>query len=167
MTTSTAITSTIALPIAAPVLLLGLDISSVAIGFVVYDGAARDHGEILLKHSDINHRCRLARAGIAALLRCHAALDAAAIESPASRFRGALIPQCMVSGAVRSLLAEYDIVVCDVPPAAAKKALTNGGAASKTLMQAVAAQYGVSGEHASDALGVALAAYGRVRKIVP
>src|SRR5690349_2796195 len=106
--TTTTLTYTLVPPIAAPLLILGLDVSSTAIGFVVYEGPCaiasdtrsdgtgrsatllpparqngagrvRDHGEILLTHADINQRCRLARAGVAALLRCWPALDAAAI----------------------------------------------------------------------------------------
>lgn len=195
MTTHTApIHYTLAPPIVAPLCILGLDISSTAIGWAVYEGPpgiahcprngemggsaislppgaqngtghVRDYGEVYLKHADINHRCRLARAAVGALLRCHSALDAAAIEAPVARFAKALIPQCLVSGAVRSLLAELDIAICDVSPSEAKRALSGGGAASKTLMQAIAAEHGVSGEHAADALGVVLAAYGKVRKI--
>lgn len=136
--------------------LLALDASSTTIGWVVFDGAVRDHGTIYLKHSDVNHRCRLARAHIAGLIAQHPYVDAVAIEGPASPHKGALIPQCFVSGAIRSYVAELDIAICDVPPQHAKQALAGRGNASKADMMEAAAAYGVEGEHASDALGVAL-----------
>lgn len=148
--------------VAAPVI-LGLDCSSVIIGWVVLDGTAvRDFGEIQLKHTDVNERCRLARAGVGLVLRCHADIDAAAIETPVNRFAKAIIPQCFVQGAVRSLLAELGILVCDVTPSQAKRCLTDRGDASKEAMQQAAVGRGVCGEHAADALGVALAGLGKV-----
>lgn len=144
-------------------ILLALDASSTTIGWVVFDGAVRDHGTLVLKHADVNHRCRLARAHIAGLIAQHPDLDAVAIEGPASPHKGALIPQCFVSGAIRSYVAELDIAICDVPPQYAKKALTGRGNADKLLMQQHALEHGVTGEHASDALGVALAAVGMVK----
>jgi Holliday junction resolvasome RuvABC endonuclease subunit len=148
--------------VAAPVI-LGLDASSTNVGWVVLDGTiVRDHGEIRLSHPDISERCRLARAGVGLVLRCHADIDAAAIETPVNRFAKATIPQCFVQGAVRSLLAELGILVCDVTPSQAKRALCDRGDASKAAMQQAAAARGVVGEHAADALGVALAGLGKV-----
>lgn len=152
----------------APVI-LGLDASSTTIGFCVLDGqTVRDFGEVQFKHSDIAERCRLARAYIAGLLRVHPDIDAAAMETPVlKRFKKgtnikALIPQCYVQGALRGLLAELGILVCDVAPAEAKKALEGTGDALKQGMGDTAACYGVRGEHAADALGVALFATQKV-----
>lgn len=157
--------------------ILALDISSVAIGWVVYTGAMEAYGELLLKHDDINQRCRLARAQIGGLLLQHPDIDAAAIEEHVlRRFTGkngrrvdtakALIQQCLVSGAVRSLLVERQILLCDdIAQAVAKKTLTGKGNCDKRAMQAAALAYGVRGEHASDALGVALAAAPQVRVV--
>lgn len=157
--------------------ILALDISSVAIGYVIYCGAVEAAGEILLKHDDINQRCRLARAQIGGLLVEHPDIDAAAIEEHVlRRFTGkngqrvdtakALIQQCLVSGAVRSLIAERQILLCDdVAQAVAKKTLTGKGNCDKRAMQTAALAYGVRGEHASDALGVALACVGRVKVV--
>lgn len=143
--------------------ILALDVSSQVIGWVLYDGQARDSGEIALKHGDINHRCRLGRAAIGGLLQLYPALDAVAIEAPGGRFMGTVIVQCFVSGAIRALLAERDLAVCDVSPADCKKALTGKGNASKVDMMCAAwPHYGVRGEHAADALGVALAAVKRI-----
>lgn len=160
--------------------LLALDISSKAIGWCYYDGAVRDRGVAYLQHADINHRCRLARAYVAGLIALHPSLDAVAIESPASPHKGALIPQCLVSGAIRSYVAELDIAICDIPPQHAKQALAKQGNAAKDAMLTEAAQhlgygdvtamrrggcwYAYSGgvevysEHVADAVGVALAA---------
>lgn len=160
--------------------ILALDISSVAIGWCLHNGAVRAHGTILLQHDDINHRCRLARAHIAGLIVLHPDLDAVAIEGPASQHKGALIPQCLVSGAVRSYVAELDIVICDIPPQHAKQALAKQGNAAKDVMLTEAAEHFgyasvttirqrgiwyaysrdliVYSEHEADALGVALAA---------
>ncbi len=144
-------------------ILLAIDASSTALGWVVLaDGAPRDHGEQVLRGDDINDRCRQAHACVSALLRCHPDVDAVAIESPVGRFVKAVIPQALVSGAIRTAARLVDLHVVDVPPTAAKKALSGGGTASKTLMQACAHQRGVTGEHAADALGVALAAAQKV-----
>lgn len=165
MTTHTAITYTIAPPIVVETItILGLDASSTAIGWVVYDGVVRAHGQLLLKGDDIAERCRQAHAGLNFILETYLYIDAIAIESPVARFAKALIPQARVSGALLAAASLKGIVTCEVTPSAAKAVLCGSGTASKTLMQAAAEQYGVRGEHASDALGVALSAYGKVRK---
>lgn len=153
--------------VAAPVI-LGIDASSTNLGWVILDGpTVRDYGELQLRHSDIAERCRLAYAGIGLVLANHPDVDAVAIESPVlRRFKdkrgkfqvttSAIIPQCYVQGAIRCLLSQKQIPICDVAPAEAKKALTQYGGAKKQGMGSAALGYGVSGEHASDALGVAL-----------
>ena len=143
--------------------ILALDASSTMIGFCLYDGAVLAHGEIALKHTDIAERCRLAYAQFNGLLELYPLPDVVAIESPVARFGSAVIAQARVSGALLCAASLAQLLVVEITPAAAKKALANYGNASKELMQACAWEhYGVRGEHASDALGVALATVGKV-----
>jgi Holliday junction resolvasome RuvABC endonuclease subunit len=146
--------------------ILALDASSTTIGFVIYaDDAARDCGEISLKGNDIADRCRQAHACLNLILHTHPDVDAVALESPVSRFAKAVIPQARVSGALMAAAMLNGINVVEVTPSQAKKALTGSGCAGKLQMQAEALRYGVVGEHAADALGVALSAVGRVRVV--
>lgn len=119
--------------------ILALDASSTSIGWVLYDGAVIERGTITLVHDDINHRCRLARARVGGLLILHPAIDVIAIEAPGGSFVGTVLPQCYVSGAIRCLAAERDILVCEVSSTAGKRALTGNGAAQKDAMLAGAA----------------------------
>lgn len=147
-----------------PPTILALDASSTMIGWVVLDaGQVRDHGEQKLAGADINDRCRQAYAHMGALLACHPDVDAVAIESPVARFAKAVIPQAMVSGAIRTVCRLRDLHVVDVTPTEAKQALAGKGNVDKSRMQRCAEAYGVSGEHASDAVGIALAATKRVQ----
>lgn len=142
--------------------ILGLDASSTTIGWCLYDGAVRDHGEVQLRGSDIADRCRQAHAALGLILANHPDVDVIAIEAPvAFRARG-LIPQCRVSGALMACAALKTLHVIEISPAQAKKALAKRGDASKAAMQVCARARGVLGEHASDSLGVALAAIGMV-----
>lgn len=145
--------------------ILALDASSTSIGFCLYDGRVRDHGEIVLRGADIADRCRQAYAALDHILVmcCERAIDCIAIEAPASVFKKALIPQCRVSGALMACAALRGFLVVEVTPTQAKRALTSTGNADKALMQCYARDYGVTGEHASDAVGVALAAVGMVK----
>jgi Holliday junction resolvasome RuvABC endonuclease subunit len=144
--------------------ILGLDASSTAIGWAVLDaGTVRDHGCGQLTGRDINERCRQAQAYVRALLRSHPDVDCVAIESPVARFAKAVIPQALVSGAIRAGVRLDDRHVVDVPPQHAKRALSGKSNADKAAMQRAAVAYGVAGEHAADALGVALAAVKRVQ----
>lgn len=145
--------------------ILALDASSTAIGWVIYDGTVLDHGEIALRGSDIADRCRQAHASLTHLLDTHPAVDCVALESPVMFRAKGLIPQARVSGALMACAALKTLHVVEIAPKEAKKALTKFGAASKELMQAEAFVYGVRGEHASDALGVALAAAERVQVV--
>lgn len=138
--------------------LLALDASSTNIGWVLYAGQVRDAGEIVLTGKDIADRCRQAFAHVGLLLTTFPEVDALAIEAPVARFAKAVIPQARVSGAILACAAQRQLLVCEVTPTAAKRALSGKGTAKKQLMQARAAEHGISGEHASDALGVALAA---------
>ncbi len=146
--------------------ILGLDASSTTIGWVVYHGGTVEaHGTLILKDDDIAERCRLAHAGLNLVLANHPDVDALALESPAGFHKKGLIPQCRVSGALMACAALKGLRVVEVSPAEAKKALTGRGDAGKPLMQEYALAYGVRGEHAADALGVALAAAGQVKVI--
>jgi Holliday junction resolvasome RuvABC endonuclease subunit len=142
--------------------ILALDASSTSIGWCLYDGAVRDHGEVLLRGSDIADRCRQAHAALGLILANHPGVDCLAIEAPVSRFAKAVIPQARVSGALMACAALKTLHVVEVTPSQAKKALTTSGSADKHSMQMAALAYGVRGEHASDALGVALACVARV-----
>jgi len=145
--------------------ILGLDASSTNIGWCVYEGVPTDHGEIALKGDDIAERCRQAHAALQLILANHPAIDCIAIESPVGQYIKSVIPQARVSGALLAVAALRGLHVIEVTPTAAKRALTGSGAAPKLSMRQQAALRGVFGEHAADALGVALAAVGRVRVV--
>lgn len=55
--------------------------------------------------------------------------------------------------------------IVEVSPASAKLALAGKGNCSKDDMQAAAKAYGIAGEHASDALGVALASLKQIQVV--
>jgi Holliday junction resolvasome RuvABC endonuclease subunit len=137
--------------------ILALDISSTHVGMCFYHGAVLDHAEWTLS-GDIAERCRLAYNRFYSLLERYPQVDCLAIEGPASRFKKSLIPQCRVSGAILTLAGQRNIPLIEVSPAAAKLALAGRGNVGKDTMMARARAYGVIGEHASDALGVALSA---------
>jgi crossover junction endodeoxyribonuclease RuvC len=145
--------------------ILALDASSTTIGWVVYSGAVEAHGTILLTSDGIADRCRQAHAALNLILANHPDVDAIALESPIARFAKAVIPQARVSGALLACAALKGLHVVEVTPSEAKKALTGSGCAGKAQMQAEAVRYGITGEHAADALGVALAAVGRVKVV--
>lgn len=170
--------------------ILGLDISSVTIGFVLRNGAVLDRGVIRLNpKAHIGARCVAARDALTTLLDQHV-VDAIAVESPVARFASAIIPQCRVSGVVLELAERRGIVACEITPAEAKHALAGDGDASKEqMLQTAAEPFGFSaaalaytklrgdwvalaggavvyGEHEADALGVAMAAAGKVEVVV-
>lgn len=147
-------------------IILALDASSTAIGWCVYDGTVREHGEVRLTGSDIAERCRQAYAALGLLLLNHPDVDAIAIESPVARYAKALIPQARVSGALLTVAALKQIPVKEIEPSVAKKALAHSGNANKNRMQDYALDYGVHGEHAADALGIALACVPSVRVVL-
>ena len=145
--------------------ILGLDVSSTMIGYAIWhDVGVREYGEWALRGS-IDERCRQACACLWLLLDRIVQPDVIAIEAPVARFASAVIAQSRVAGALLTLIGEREIAVLEIAPAAAKRVLTGRGGADKALMQAAARQYGVVGEHASDALGVARAARQRVEVI--
>lgn len=141
--------------------ILALDASSTTIGYCLYDaGSVLAFGELTLKHPNIAERCRLAQAQLNGLFATLPMPDVVAVEAPVARFAKALIPQARVSGALMACAALAGLMVVEVTPSQAKRALTGMGDADKREMQAAALCYGVSGEHASDALGIALAVQG-------
>jgi Holliday junction resolvasome RuvABC endonuclease subunit len=99
-----------------------------------------------------------------AALEKYPQIDVLAIESPVLRFAGC-IPQIRVSGAILTLAGQRGLLHIEVSPAAAKFALAGIGNASKQVMQEAASTYGVTGEHASDALGVALASLKQIQVV--
>lgn len=138
--------------------ILALDASSTSIGWVLYSGAVVAHGEHRLQGDDIAVRCQTAYDVLTLLLDRYPQIDCLAIESPVARFAKAVIPQARVSGAILTLAAQRWKHVIEIAPSIAKLVLAGKGNASKDTMMARARAYGVEGEHASDALGVALAA---------
>ena len=146
--------------------ILALDASSTTIGFVVYAGQVLAHGEHKLGGADIACRCQTARDILRMLLGRYPEVAVVAIESPVALHAKAVIPQARVSGALLGLVAErFGLLWCEVPPAQAKRALTGHGNADKPAMQRAALAYGVIGEHASDAVGVAKAAAGMIKVV--
>jgi Holliday junction resolvasome RuvABC endonuclease subunit len=146
--------------------ILALDASSTMIGYVVYAGEVLAHGEHKLGSSDIATRCQTAYDILVLLLDRYEAIDCIAIEAPVARFAKAVIPQARVSGALLALASARWKHVIEISPKAAKLALAGKGNADKDTMMARARAYGVSGEHASDAVGIALAAAQQVEVIV-
>ena len=140
--------------------ILGLDASSTMIGYcLLQDGRALAHGHIKLPASNIAERCRVAQNELITLLEA-CPVDAVAIEAPMvyhGRY-GAVIPQARVSGALLAIVSIRELAWLEIEPAKAKKAATGRGGASKDDVQRAAAEYGVHGEHAADALAIALAA---------
>jgi Holliday junction resolvasome RuvABC endonuclease subunit len=173
---------------AVNVLILGLDVSSTAIGYVVRNGAVVDRGVIRLdSKAQIGVRCVAAHDAVATLLDQHA-VDLLAIESPVVRF-GSCVPQIRVSGAVLELAARRGLLTIEIAPKEAKRVLAGDGDASKQQMLMAAAEAfgfeiealayvmrrgdwiaitsgcGVFCEHEADALAVAVAAAGKVEVV--
>ena len=142
--------------------ILGLDASSTMIGFcLLQNNRVLSHGEIKLPAANIAARCEAAQRELILLLDA-CPCDAVAIEAVVWRFPNSTIPQSFVHGAILAMCHLHDIAWLEIEPAKAKRALCGRGNGSKEDMQLMAADYGVYGEHASDSLGVALAAVGRV-----
>lgn len=137
--------------------ILALDASSTMLGWVLYHGAVLDHGEHKLTGT-VEQRCAAAYNALWNMLHDYPATDCIAVEAPVARYASAVIAQSRVAGAILTLAGQRNIPLVEVSPAAAKRALTGIGNASKDTMQSRARAYGVVGEHASDALGVCLAA---------
>jgi Holliday junction resolvasome RuvABC endonuclease subunit len=143
--------------------ILALDISSIKVGLVFWHGEVLDHCEWTLT-GDIAERCRMAYSRFYTALEKYPQIDVLAIESPIMRFAGT-IQQCRVSGAILTLAGQRNLPLIEVSPTAAKFALAGVGNCSKQTMMARASAYGVIGEHAADALGVALGALKRIEVV--
>lgn len=157
-------------------IILGLDMSSTAIGYAVLDGERRLAGGAFDLGGDVASRCALAAERVGALLDLHRPA-LVVLESPVARFAKAVIPQARVSGAVLAVLSARQALWAEVTPAQAKTALCGRGDATKEQMvQAAADRLGYQGdvvtirgkvtfldvaplltEDEADALGVALA----------
>ena len=165
-------------------IILALDMSSTCIGWVLRADQVLAYGAFDLPKSDIAQRCLAAQEMIERLI-ADRSIDAVAIESPVARFAKAVIPQARVSGAVLATLAARGLAWVEVTPSEGKMVLCEDGAATKREMVEAAAQHfgydvlhaaqrkgkwhGVSpmgavySEDTADALGIALAAVGKVR----
>jgi Holliday junction resolvasome RuvABC endonuclease subunit len=149
--------------------LLALDASSTSIGAVVWNL----DNDAVVKHevwhakdgATIGQRIAGTVSFVEPLCIMYRPL-ALAYEGPAYRTTPlALIVQQRVVGMVLYLAHERGLPTFEVPPATAKKALTNMGKANKDLMLRFAASYllGTYTEHEADALGVAMAASGMIK----
>lgn len=145
--------------------ILALDISSTHIGICLYHGAVVDHAEWTLT-GDIAERCREAYNRFYRLLERYPHVDCLAIEDGVKVNFKTIKAQQRVHGAILTLAGQRNIPMIEIMPSEAKLELAKKGDASKAEMQEAAKAHGVTGEHASDALGVALAACKRV-EVVP
>lgn len=119
-------------------LILGLDCSSITIGWALIHGRRVEkfgHHDLT---GDIGARCALASYFVANLLEAHEPA-LVVIESPVARFAKAVIPQARVSGAVLAVLADASTLWHEATPAEGKQALTGRGNADKTQMVRFAA----------------------------
>ncbi len=160
--------------------ILGLDISSSAIGWCLRNDVVLDHGVVRLPKDDISERCLAAKNEVEVLLARYA-VDAVALESPVARYAKAVIPQARVGAMVLLACAEHSLAWCEVTPTRAKLALAEDGAATKREMlmaaawhfcyradaleyRAVRGEWGAWAvdmlycEHEADALGIAIVA---------
>lgn len=148
--------------------ILGLDLSTTHIGTAIVDsnGQYLNAGELTLA-GDFDARMRRAVHEIAILLASWQP-DIVAIESP---FVGKNRQTALQLGLMRGIawtiaIRRLNIVPIEITPAEAKQALTGNGRASKTDMMYFARLHSAVylPEHASDALGVAIAAWGQWRE---
>lgn len=144
-----------------PLIVMGCDVSSVAIGIVVWQGTQVLH-HLTLTLPGKHLGARVAEAGTK-LLRVWPSVrpDLVAIEGPIfgphSRVL-ATYAQGAVAGQLLAQCHQLGIQVTTIAPTAAKKTLSGSGLADKAEMGRCAAAYlsGPYDEHAADALGVAL-----------
>lgn len=132
--------------------ILALDMSSTTIG-MCYDGW--DFQTLTLRSPDIAKRCLQAATQVRALIT-DADIDLVVIEGPAGQFKGSIIPQARVSGAVLAVLCTSELAWVELSPQDAKRALTGKGNAKKPQM--IAAAKLATGrdldEHQADAYGL-------------
>ena len=168
--------------------ILALDASSTTLGWcVLAPGRPPLAKTIVLGSSrdDIALRCLRAQQELALLIAASAP-DAIAIEKWVWRFPNTTIPQVLVQGALLAELQAHNLAYAVIQPSEGKQALTGAGVASKReMLEAAAPHFGydtlllryeerrglwyavqcgavVYDEHAADALGIAIAAVGRV-----
>lgn len=165
---------------------IALDASSTNLGWVLSeDGNLRFSGTRVLKGSLLERIEQAYSFSVTLLDQTWAGTEVLYIEAPASRFNGALIPQCFVGGVIRLACQLRRVAVVEVSPAAGKKALAKNGRADKIEMMKAAAThlgydaqtlafvapksgsaYALQGgakvydEHVADAVGVLFAAKG-------
>lgn len=114
-------------------IILGLDCSSVTIGYALcVDARVERFGHHDLA-GDIGARCAQASYHVANLLDTYKPA-LVIIESPVARFAKAVIPQARVSGAVLAVLADASALWHEAAPSEGKQALTGLGNADKTQM---------------------------------
>lgn len=169
--------------------ILGLDISSTAIGWCYTRPDQHPIAKSIMLGSsktDLAERCATAQREIGLLIAACGDIDGVAIEDFVWMSPTATIPQACVRGAVLAELAAHRLAYCVVAPASAKRELAGRGDADKrAMLEAAAPKLGhdllfleiecrrglwaawmndarIYDEHAADALGVALAAVGRV-----
>lgn len=138
--------------------ILALDISSTAIG-ICYNGTPEVTWK--LAGNDIAARCANARYLLSWQLELTPDVDLVVFEEPVGKFAKSIIPQAHVQGAVLALLSERQLAWAKIAPAAAKKALTGRGNATKDEMMTMArlsTGKHIIDEHAADAYGLWLAA---------
>lgn len=142
--------------------ILALDASSSHVGWIVWNGTdAEAHGTIKLSGEQIK-RLPVINLAIADLLRRYAP-DGVAVEAPAFSRTSELVSQQRVMGAILLSIETYGLLVTEVAPNSAKKALAENGRAKKPeMIKAATLRLGHAvGEHIADALGVALVAFPR------
>lgn len=113
--------------------ILGLDMSSVCIGWCLVPLNAPPVWGHFDMHSDIAQRCKQASDSISRLLDDYAPA-LVVIESPVVRFAKSALPQARVSGAVLAVLAQRSALWVEVTPSAAKQVLAGSGSATKAEM---------------------------------
>lgn len=172
--------------------ILALDISSTAMGWCYAHPERRPVAKSIALGTtrvDIADRCAKAQAEVALLIAACGDIDCVAIEAPVAQYAAAIIAQCRVAGAVLAELRAHGLTWCEVSPAAAKRALSGAGNADKkAMLEAAAPHFGhdalfleieqrrglwaawmnsylVYDEHAADALGIAIAAGGKVIEV--
>ena len=143
-------------------LILAFDISSVALGVVAYDGIRVTHRETVELPAKLAIGGRVYLAGIQ-YTQLIAKLQPTAVAYEGPNKGGHLNATIQIQRVVGPLLARAysgEVLIVEIAPASAKKALTGKGNADKTLM--IRHAEGMFGghwtEHEADALGVALQA---------
>lgn len=143
-------------------LILAFDISSVALGIVAYDGVRVTHRQTvdLPPKLEIGGRIYLAGIQYTTLI---ARLQPSAVAYEGPNKGGHINATIQIQRVVGPLLARAysaEVLVAEIAPASAKKALTgNGRADKKEMIRHAEGMFGGHWtEHEADALGVALQA---------